>query len=425
MPEISLRLKKRKLISQLLKFIEDKEIIVIHGSRQVGKTSLLHYLIENHLKNIVFKGNLFYFDLEDFRLLELCNTSPEEVISYLKAKGADFTKRVYLLIDEIQYLDNPSSFLKLFYDRYSNKVKLIVSGSSSFLIKRKFKDSLVGRIIDFELFTLDFEEFLEFKDLKYSLRSQVPDYIHKELRRLYYEFVIYGGYPAIVLEDNIEKKEIKLKQIINTYIKKDIRDIAEIKEMNKFNDLVKVLSSQIGSLLNILELSNTLSLARKTIEEYLFILENTYIIKKLKPFHKNIRSELTKAPKVFFEDTGLANLLANKTFLDRIDGRLLENSIYSEFRKNLNPEYIYFWRTNKGQEVDFVLDYVSKNKRKRLSAIEVKNIFFNKSTTCLKYFKQTYKDAKVYFCAFEKKETPRDKYIKVVYPWELIYYLNI
>lgn len=424
-------IKERKSFSKVLNFIEDKEIIVIHGSRQVGKTSLLHYIID-YLKSRVYQNNIFYFDLEDFHFLDMCNTSTEEVISYLKAKGADFNKRIYVFIDEVQYLNNPSSFLKLFHDRYKDKVKLIVSGSSSFLIKKKFKDSLVGRILDFELWTLDFEEFLEFKGLKYDLREHLPDILQEELRKLWTEFVIFGGYPAIVLEDVVEKKEMKLKQIINTYIKKDIRDFAEIREIEKFNDLVKILACQTGNLLNILEISNTLGVAKQTVQEYLFLLENTYIIKRVRPFHKNIRSELSKMPKIFFEDTGLANLLANKTFSLKVDGGLLENSIYSQLRKNLSVEDVYFWRTIRKQEVDFIIDYVDKNKKRNLVAIEVKNIFLNKYTAALRYFKREYKGAKGYFCCPEEKETARDlkrsrraRDINIIHPWQLVHSLNI
>lgn len=412
-------IKERKLFSKVVNFIEDREVIVIHGCRQAGKTSLLRYIIDNHLKKICPESNIFYFDLEDSLFLDLCDTSTEEVISYLKAKGADFNKKIYIFIDEIQYLKNPSSFLKLFYDRYKEKIKLIVSGSSSFLIKKKFKNSLVGRIIDFELFTLDFEEFLSFKGRKYNLKVPQPDILQDELRKLYTEFIIYGGYPGIVLEDILEKKEIKLKQIINTYIKKDIRDLAEIRDIDKFNDLVKVLASQAGNLLNILELSNTLGIAKQTVQEYIFLLENTYIIRRVRPFHKNIRSELSKMPKIFFEDTGLANILANKTFSLRIDGGLLENSVYSQFRKNLFIEDIYYWRTNKKQEVDFIIDYLDKDKKKRLLAIEVKSLFLNKYTTNLRYFKKEYGGAEIYFCCLDKKENVKHKNLNLMYPWQL------
>ena len=418
-------LKKRKLFNKVINLIEDKEIIVIHGSRQVGKTSLLEYTMENYLRPKISRNNIFYFDLEDFRLLDLCNTSPEEVVLYLKAKGADFDKKIYLFIDEIQYLNNPSGFLKLFYDRHKEKIKLIVSGSSSFLIKKKFKDSLAGRILDLELFTLDFDEFLEFKGLNYNITGPPSKILQNELSKLYEEFVIFGGYPAIVLEDTVEKKEIKLKQIINTYLKKDIRDLAEIREINKFNDLIKLLASQTGNLLNILEVSNTLGIAKQTLQDYIFLLENTYVIRRLRPFHKNIRSELSKMPKIFFEDTGLANLLTNKTFSSNIDGNLLETSIYSQVRKNLSIEDIYFWRTSKKQEVDFVIDYVDRHKRRNLSAIEVKNVFLNKYMVNLKYFKREYKEAIGYLCCLNQKEPLKYKNLNIIYPWQIPHILNL
>jgi len=409
-------LKKRKLVPQILKFILDDEIIVIHGSRQVGKTSLLFYVIDNHLKKISDGGNIFYFDLEDFSLLELCNSSPENVLTYLKAKNADLSKKIYLIIDEIQYMKDPSSFLKLFHDRYKNQIKLIVSGSSSMLIKKKFKVSLVGRTVDFELFTLDFEEFLDFKGRTYNLAEKLPEPMCLELKQLYAEYVIFGGYPTIVLEDNAEKKEIKLKQIINTYIKKDIRDIADIRDIDKFNDLIRVLASQTGGLVNILELSNTLKIAKQTVMEYIFLLENTYILRRVKPFHRNVRSELAKMSKIFFEDTGMVNLLANKTFLQNVAGALLENSIYSQLRKNISVENIYFWRTSKKQEVDFIVD----NNPNAFCAIEVKSIFLNKYVKHLKSFKKEYAHTALYLCCMEKREDLTDKRIEVVYPWEIV-----
>jgi hypothetical protein len=237
-----------------------------------------------------------------------------------------------------------------------------------------------------------------------------------EIRGLYQEFVLYGGYPAIVLESNVQKKEIKLKQIINTYIKRDIRDLADIREVDKFNNLIRVLGTQVGNLLNISELSNTLRLAKRTVEEYLFLLENTYIIRRVRPFHRNIRSELSKMPKIFFEDTGLMNLLVNKTFSMNIAGNMLENSIYSQLRKNVNEvNNLYFWRTNRNQEVDFVVDFVNK-----LIPIEVKSIFFNKYITHLKYFKNSYGLKKAYFCSLSRAEDCKYDDIKVIYPWEIL-----
>ena len=149
---------KRTLIEELLKYLDSKETIVVYGARQVGKTTLLKYLIKNHLKE-----NVFYLDLEYMELLDLCNNGTEALYNYLLQKGADEKKKIYLIIDEIQYLEDPTNFIKIMHDHHPN-IKLLVSGSSTFEIKRKFKKSLVGRIINFELYPLSFEEFLIFKN---------------------------------------------------------------------------------------------------------------------------------------------------------------------------------------------------------------------------------------------------------------------
>jgi len=408
-----MKLEQRKIINKIKLFLNKNTIIVLHGSRQVGKTSIM-YLIKDYLiqEKKIKTDNIFYFDLEDFVFLDLCNSGVEKTVQYLRERGAQTNDKIYLFIDEIQYLDNPSNFLKLFHDHWGDKIKLIVSGSSSFDIRKKFKDSLVGRTVDFEIFALDFEEFLLFKNKKINVNSS-SKIIIAELQDLYKEYIFYGGYPAIVLENKIEIKSHLLKQIINTYIKKDIRDLANIREINKFNLLIKVLASQSGSLLNVSELSGTLKLTQKTVEEYLFILENTYIIRRVYPFYKNIRSELTKMPKIYFEDNGLMNLLANKKFLERVDGQLFENSIYSELRKNLDIENINFWRTNIGQEVDFIIT------KENIIPLEVKLRFLNKKISGLKYFADKYKIKESFVCSLMKDEEPNRKDIKQIYPWQI------
>ncbi len=406
-------LKNRKIISSITKFLSDHEIIILHGSRQVGKTSILKILMSGILKEKTPRSNIIYFDLEDFDLVELCNSGPDKVVEYLKGINCDFKNKIYLIIDEIQYLENPSSFLKLFHDRYRETIKIIVSGSSSFEIKSKFKDSLVGRSLSFEIFTLDFEEFLLFKGEKVNLEGKLPDFLNKKLLGLYKEYVLYGSYPAIVLEDSIEKKEFKLKQIINTYIRKDVRDLFDIRDINKFNSLIRILAGQSAKLLNIYELSNTIKIARQTIEEYILILENTYIVKRIYPFHKNIRSELTKMPKIYFEDTGVLNILNNRTFSEIVSGELFENSVYMNLRRSIPVEYIYFWRTNRGQEVDFILD------KGKIVPIEVKLSYRNKLMKNSLYFIDKYNTGGIYCITLEKSDSSKYGSIYQLYPWEI------
>lgn len=346
--------------------------------------------------------------------MNLCNAGVDNTVNYLKTIGCDFSQRIFLFIDEIQYLDNPSSFLKLFHDRYSPGIKLLVSGSSSFAIKSKFKDSLVGRIFSFELFGLDFEEFLWFKDAGYDLKQKVPDVLHPVLKEYYIENVLYGSYPKVVLSESIEKKELILKEIINTYIKKDIFELANIKNIKKFNDLIVLLAGQSTGQLNINELSNTLGLSRETLDKYLFILENTYIIRQVPPFSRNIRIELTRMPEVFIEDTGMMNLLAHKTFITELSGALFENSIFSLLRKNGSIENIFYWRTSHGHEVDFIYEPA----RGELFALEVKLRFSKQSMTAMNYFKEQYPSARSFIITLDKITKPPEG-IDTLYPWEL------
>ena len=392
----------RKLVNEILPLLKTKEIIVIHGARQVGKSSVMEYLTKNHIKE-----SYFYMDLENIEYLELCNKGPLAVYQFLTGRGINLDKRLILLIDEIQYLKNPSNFLKIFHDHYAN-IKLIVSGSSSFDIKRKFKESLVGRTIEFELFPLDFEEFLEFKNKKYVIKNENSPEINKELISLFEEYNYFGAYPKIVLENNEENKKLMLSQIISTYVKKDIRDLGNIRDIESFNKLLVVLASQSGNLLNMEELSNTIGIDQKTIKEWLFLLESTYIIKLVRPFHKNIRSELTKNPKVFFIDTGLMHLLHLKIFPKTLLGNSFENSFFSELLKNKID--FNFWRTTNKQEIDFIVQ------NKQISAIETKLNFQQSIGTTFNFFKKKYNSRNFLVAIYGEKN---EKYKK--YPWEMIH----
>jgi hypothetical protein len=367
---------KRKIVNEILKYLESKEVIIIYGARQVGKTYLLKYLIEHHIKK-----NVFYFDLELPNLLELCNQGAEKVYKYLIQKGADENKKIFLLIDEVQYMEDPTKFLKIMHDHYPN-IKLLVSGSSTFEIKKKFKESLVGRTVNFEMYPLNFEEFLMFKGKNYKINKENTDATNLELIGFAEEYIKFGGYPKIVLENSEEKKQTYLSQIISTYVRKDIRDIGNIRNISSFNKLLEILASQSGQLLNVLEISNTLKINRETVLEYLDLLENTFMIKRITPFHKNLRSELSKNPKVFFLDTGMMHLLWLKEFPKVVLGNVFETFVFLELMK-INKK-INFWRTTNKQEVDFII------KNKELYAVEVKYNFQNLDNHSLRFFSKEY-----------------------------------
>src|SRR3989344_335942 len=370
---------KRTLAEQVVKYLHSREAIVIMGARQVGKTSLLRYLIGHHIRE-----NVFYLDLELRELLELCNRGAEQVYQYLRQKGSDETRKINLVIDEIQYVDDPTKLIKIFHDHYP-QVKLLLSGSSTFEMKKKFTQSLAGRMISFVLYPLSFEEFLRFKEKKYVLLAQNSATINEELILLAEEYIRFGGFPQIVLEPSVEKKKVYLSQIINTYIRKDIRDIGNIRDISSFNKLLDVLASQSGHLLNVRELANTLQINQETVKTYLDLLENTFLLKRITPFHQNLRSELTKNPKIFMLDTGLMHLLWLKDFPQVIFGNSFETFVFLELLKS--GQEVHFWRTINKQEVDFVI------KNKKLYALEVKYRFPDHITPSLKFFENKYRCA--------------------------------
>ncbi|GAB4219229.1 MAG: ATP-binding protein [Candidatus Microgenomates bacterium] len=396
---------KRDIFEEIKKYLGTKNVIVLYGARQVGKTHLLYYL-----KNYLEKNHqkTFYFDLEDSRYLEVLDKGVENFWQFLKAEGASLKEKIYVLIDEIQYLNNPSSFLKLIADHHSH-IQLIVSGSSSFEIKSKFKDSLVGRTVNFEIYNLNFFEFLRFKNININLKEKLTDFHLGKLISLYKEYLLYGGYPKIVLEPEIEKKEKYLQQIIDTYIRKDIKDLANIKEVKKFNNLIKILSGQSGQLLNVAELSKICQLSKQTVENYLFILENTFVIKLLAPFSSSAKIEVTKRPKIFFYDTGLLQMLIFERLNSSFIGNFFETSIFAELVKKYGRENIYYWRNKNQKEIDFIV-----KKRGEILPIEVKMSFSNPNLKTITSFCRRYKVNDFKIVGLGKKTKKYD-----VYPWEI------
>lgn len=379
----------RDILKEIFIWLDDYQSIILIGSRQVGKTTILHLIIK-HLQDVkkINSEDIFYFDLEDFDNLNLLNQGAKNLFNYIEVNSKS-TEKKYVFIDEIQYLDNPSGLIKLLVDKYREKIKIIASGSSALTIKSKFKDSMAGRTISFEIDSLNFKEFLRFK-LQNNLADELEKFnnllelpeedklgaFQKELQLLFEEFVIYGGYPAVVLEKNPEKKQILLQNLYTTYIRKDLNVLFDLENINAFNKLLILLSLQIGNLMNLQGIAKELGVAHKTAEKYLSILEETFIIKKLRPFYKNKKKELVKMPKLYFLDLGMRNKIINdfRALNLRTDsGFIIENAVYKALRRKFNNyEEIKYWRTKQGSEIDFIID------QNNLLALEVKSKFTEK-----------------------------------------------
>ena len=349
--------KKQTLIAEHL---SKKEFTILIGARQIGKSTLLKQLFAD----LNQKGETVYFlNLDRKEILDELNESPENLFKICPLQP---DKKIIVFIDEIQYLDDATTFIKLLFDEYSNRLKIVATGSSAFYIDKQFNDSLVGRKKIFQMGTLDFEEFLLFKGrndlveevLKLKNKKKVKSIQENVLWGYMDEFVNYGGYPAVVLENDIAQKIELLKDIRDSFIKRDILE-SGITDETKFYRMLMLLASQSGNLLNVNEISNTLRITNATVENYLYVLQKCFHISVVKPFYKNLRKELTKMPKVYLNDLGLRNALINyfSPLEQRADkGMVLENLSFRLLSERFDQDQIKYWRTADGNEVDFVVE---------------------------------------------------------------------
>lgn len=357
----------RSIYPSLQKHLSEKEITVLIGPRQSGKTTLIKQLIAG-LKNA------YYFNLDvtaDYSLFQ----NQSDVIQFIKNRGSADHK-IYLFVDEAQRLVNPGLFFKGIYD-LELAVKMVLTGSSSLEFRAKINEPLTGRKRLFKLLPLSFLEYLSAKEpeiLPFLLKDDV--YTRQRILSRMEEFIIFGGYPKICLTNDINNKPLLLQEIYDSYIDKDVVGYLKIKNSFAFGKFVKILSQEIGNLFNLEGVSREISVKNATLKNYLASLENTFICQRVLPFFSSARTEIRKMPKIYFYDTGLRNfakewrdfsLLAFKERQDK--GALLENFIFSELQKHEILQ-LNFWRTKDDAEVDFVVSI--KNK---IIPVEIKTKF--------------------------------------------------
>ncbi len=342
-------------------WLDRDEIMVILGARQVGKTSLLRYLqakLEQDGKQT------FFLDLEDIDLRRSL-TSARRMVSYLEAMGWMAKKRAYLFLDEIHHLAESSSILKYLHDHHA-RLKCIVTGSSSLKLKLKMGEPLTGRKVVFTLFPLSFAEYLRFSGkeelhdaLGRTRHQTVPEPLLSQILAAYEEYVVFGGYPKVALCPSHKMKIAVLKEIQATYIDKEIRSFVADESLCRFGGLVEFLAAQNGGLVKILEIAKEVGLARDTVRRYIMILEETFIIKLIRPLVSSRAKEITHMPRLHFTDTGFLNYTL-KNFqnlaLHVNAGPLVESAVCAALLRNLRDvEELRFWRTKAKDEVDFIL----------------------------------------------------------------------
>ena len=389
----------RKFLSKIINELNSREIVFLLGTRQVGKTTL---------SKLIAKAsdfdNVYFFDFEDKEYRELFNdVSVKKLEQIFQLESIDTEERNLIVFDEIQLLQDPSNMLKLIHDHFQN-LKIIATGSSSLQIKAKFSDSLAGRKKIYKIEPLDFDEFLLFKGEKKLLRLRtmfqeeenklaLVSIIQSQTERfleLFEEYLIYGGYPEVVLLGSREAKIEKLDSIASSYIQKDIKDLANIENIDGYNKLIQYLSINIGNMINLSSISTAIGLSLPTVKKYINLLQETFILDELKPFFRNKNKEISKNGKIFFKDIGVRNLQIKNfnTLSYRTDvGELYENYVFNHLESQNILSSLYMYRTQSKTEIDFV-----KIEESIAFLYEVKSGSNHKIPKAIIEFEKRYKD---------------------------------
>lgn len=339
---------ERKILSSVRKAMNTSEIIVLTGLRRSGKTSVLQKLYDE-----VPGHNKVFLDFENFLDRALFEVKDyNRIVRSLKEVGLSKAKGGFVFIDEIQSYPDSVRALKYLYDHY--QIKFIVTGSSSFYLKGLFPESLAGRKTIFELYPLDFEEFLLFKGVHASFDKTFHKKAegkgstrHEKLAPYVDEYLKWGGFPQVVLAKDEEHKRRIIGDIFSSYHQKDILQLSDFRNISVFRDLLMLLIDRTGSKLDISKLAAEVGISRDTVYSYLAFLEATYMISLVKPYSLNTGREVSGARKVYFCDNGILSVFGKISA-----GNAFENAVHCNLMRSHKVNY-YQKRT--GHEIDFVL----------------------------------------------------------------------
>jgi hypothetical protein len=360
---------QRYLENEIKKRLFEGKVICLFGPRRSGKTTLAKKILSEY-------GNEgYYLNCEDARERSyLIPGNPDILKNYISGKKI-------IVLDEAQTVENIGIVLKVFVDTYP-EIQLIATGSSSFELANRVGEPLVGRAWDFFLPPLAFEELFVNKG-GLEVNRELPS------------FLVYGSYPQVVNSLSKEEKILSLGQIANNYLYKDIFVYEQIRKLKILEDLLKTIAFQISKEVSITELSKHLNTARPTIERYLWLLEKTFVIKRIYSLKRNRRDEIRSNFKIYFYDLGVRNYIINSLneLENRNDiGELFENYFVMErikyhYHHHMFLPLMYFWRTHSQLEVDYIEEkdsnfeaFECKWKNKIVSFTEFKKSYPNSNT---------------------------------------------
>ena len=336
----------RRIYPEILSHAQTPLVTVLTGMRRTGKTTLVKQL----LLDIPNKNSL-YLDLQRLDNREIFQQKNyENIRQEFISQGLSPDRTMVVTLDEIQLAREAPSVIKYLSDHY--QIKFIVTGSSSYYLKNLFSESLSGRKKVFELYPLDFSEFLTFREVPFSrqdwLNESFSTLEYNRLSSFYEEFVAFGGFPQVVLAGSEKEKRDILADIMSSYVNIDVRSLADFADERNLYLLAKLLAGRVGSRIEYAKLSRLMGLSRPTVTNYISFFEKTYLIDTIGVYTKNIDREVVKARKLYFCDTGLANILAELS-----SGHQFENTLFNQLARQNSLQYCSL---KSGNEIDFVLN---------------------------------------------------------------------
>lgn len=345
-------------------------IVALVGARQSGKTTFLKKRMEQ------LNSSYVLFDDPDARQL-----FEEDIKKFERQYVEGYAVTV---LDEVQYCRDAGRKLKYLADMGK---KLWITSSSEIILGKEVLSYLVGRVSIFRLYPFSLREFLRSKG-QIELTPRI-------VKRSVWEHATYGGYPRVVITEDIEMKKVILRDLYETMLLKDVARTFSIEDIRALEEFARYLSVNIGCIISYENVSRNLKISFQTIKKYLDAMEKSYVIVRVSPFYTNKSKEITKQPKIYFVDTGLRNLVA-KRFDAEPEGKLFENYVLTELMKmGFTTKY---WRTKSKAEVDFVIE-----KENAVIPIEVKlNAEPGKIEKSLRSFIETYKPKKAFVVSYKE-----------------------
>lgn len=336
----------RKIYNQIKEHAHRKQVSIVTGMRRTGKTTLVRQLLAD-----VLNDNYVYIDLERLDNRYLFQTpNYDNIVLALKQRGLDFSRRCVIALDEAQLVKDLPSVVKYLYDTYD--IKFIISGSSSFYLRNSFHESLSGRKKIFEVFPLDFGEYLTFKSVPWHeidfFGSSFDMNEYNRIKDLYNDYISFGGFPEVVLAESATLKTDLLEDIISSYVNIDIKWLSDFRKVENIRNLMMMLASRIGTKLDIAKLAALTGLSVPTVNNYVELFEQTYLLYRVSVISKNPDREIVKAKKVYFSDNGIAGRLAGLS-----SGSLFENAVFNQLRQKGKVNY---YSLKNGKEIDFIFN---------------------------------------------------------------------